>query len=82
MSLDDEIAKAQGDPAALEALYKRAEAADEVEAFKEAIAGCVREDPDSLLLAAWRFRSPQPPFNSYGGRPIPRTHATGPPRWP
>ena len=56
MSLEDEVAKAQGDPAALEALYKEAEAAGEVEAFKEALAGCVREDPESLLLAAWTCR--------------------------
>lgn len=56
MTLKDNIKALRGDPAALERLYRSAQAEGNEEAFSEALRQCRAAYPDHLLLEAWAHR--------------------------
>lgn len=68
MTLKKGIEAANGDPAALERLYRSAQAADDEAAFRDALRQCREEQPGSVLLEAWAHRLDVPVPREEGGR--------------
>ena len=56
MTLKSQIESVSGDPAGLERLYRRAVAAGDEAAFKEAIEQAAGEHPQDVLFSAWTYR--------------------------
>ena len=56
MSLKDRLAKARGDAAEMEKLYRQACDSSEKPLFRDAIAQCAAERSDDILLSAWLHR--------------------------
>ena len=56
MTLKSQIESVSGDPAGLERLYRRAVAAGDEAAFKEAIEQAAGEHPEDVLFSAWTYR--------------------------
>ncbi len=54
--LKTQVEQAKGGAAVLERLYRGALTAGEESTFKEAIAQCVKEDPEDILSSAWAYR--------------------------